>query len=81
MNVELFGQQYLYNGKCLYGRGTSIINFFNALSQSLVVYDPADEIYENGTPKSRSQWRVNVSTFEKKMDVFYDYFEEINLKK
>ena len=58
----------------------SIINFFNALSQSLVVYDPADEIYENGTPKSRSQWRVNVSTFEKKMDVFYDYFEEINLK-
>ena len=74
-------QQYLYNGKCLYGRGTSIINFFNALSQSLIVYDPADEIYEDGTPKSRSQWRVNVSTFEKKMDVFYDYFEEINLKK
>ena len=63
-------QQYLYNGKCLYGKGTSIINFFNALAQSLVVYDPADEIYENGTPKSRSQWRVNVSTFEKKMNVF-----------
>jgi len=73
-------QQYLYNGKCLYGKGTSIINFFNALAQSLVVYDPADEIYENGTPKSRSQWRVNVSTFEKKMNVFYDYYEEINLK-
>ena len=74
-------KQYLYNGKLLYGKGTSIINFFNALAQSLVVYDPADEIYENGTPKSRSQWRVNVSTFEKQMTVFYDFCEEINLKK
>ena len=76
---DFFMHNSEYKNDIFTSRYTSIINFFNALSQSLVVYDPADEIYENGTPKSRSQWRVNVSIFEKKMNVFYNYIEEINL--
>ena len=42
-----------------------------AVARGLVFYDPADTIYADGTPKVRSQWRINVAELPNAMAALY----------
>ncbi len=42
-------------------------------------YDPADTIYADGTPKVRSQWRINASQLPQAMKALYASSETVTV--
>ena len=65
------GYQYRYAGSYLTGTGTDVWKLLRAVARGLVFYDPADTIYADGTPKVRSQWRINVAELPNAMAALY----------
>jgi hypothetical protein len=63
--------EYRYSDRWLTGTGTDIWKLLRAIDRGLVFYDPADTIYADGTPKVRSQWRINARDLPKAMRELY----------
>lgn len=69
---------YLFSSPTLMGEGTNFNLYLTALSQGLVVFDPASKVMNAGTPhssvKARSQFRMAV----KKLNNLYQKFEPVD---
>jgi hypothetical protein len=63
--------EYRYSDTALVGEGTDVWRLLRAIHRGLVFYDPADSIYADGTPKVRSQWRVNSKALGETMKTLY----------
>ena len=73
------GYEYRYAGSWLTGKGTDVWRLLRAIASGLVFYDPADTIYADGTPKVRSQWRINVSRLPEAMTKLYSSSEIVTV--
>lgn len=67
--IEL--SEYSYSRTWLTGTGTDVWKLLRAIASGLVFYDPADTIYADGTPKVRSQWRINAAQLPAAMTALY----------
>lgn len=65
------GYEYRYADVYLTGTGTDVWKLLRAIARGLVFYDPADTVYADGTPKVRSQWRINVTELPQAMAALY----------
>lgn len=65
------GQEYRYAERFVTGTGTDVWKLLRAVARGLVFYDPADTIYADGSPKVRSQWRINASRLPDAMASLY----------
>lgn len=69
---------YLFSSPTLMGEGTNFNLYLNALSQGLVVFDPASKVMDASTShssvKARSQFRMSV----KKLNNLYQKFEPVD---
>ncbi len=65
------GPEYRYADRFVTGAGTDVWKLLRAIARGLVFYDPADTIYVDGTPKVRSQWRINASQLPDAMASLY----------
>lgn len=65
------GPEYRYADRFVTGAGTDVWKLLRAIARGLVFYDPADTIYADGTPKVRSQWRINASQLPDAMASLY----------
>lgn len=63
--------EYCYSRSWLTGHGTDVWKLLRAIASGLVFYDPADTIYADGTPKVRSQWRINSAQLPAAMAALY----------
>ncbi len=73
------GYEYRYADSWLTGKGTDIWRLLRAIASGLVFYDPADTIYADGTPKVRSQWRINASQLPQAMKALYASSETVTV--
>ena len=65
------GPEYRYADRFVIGNGTDVWKLLRAIARGLVFYDPADTIYADGSPKVRSQWRINASQLPDAMASLY----------
>lgn len=63
--------EYSYSRSWLTGHGTDVWKLLRAIASGVVFYDPADTIYADGTPKVRSQWRINSAQLPAAMAALY----------
>jgi len=72
--------EYSYADRYVTGRGTDVWKLLRAIACGLVFYDPADTIYADGTPKVRSQWRINVTRLPEAMSALYTSSETVTVR-
>jgi hypothetical protein len=73
------GPEYRYADRFVTGAGTDVWKLLRAIARGLLFYDPADTIYADGTPKVRSQWRINASQLPDAMASLYGSSEIVTV--